>query len=175
MASVATAGQVNCSIAAALGEVGERWSLLIIREALMGSARFDEFHQRIGVARNILNDRLASLVKHGVMTRTRSPDNARIYHYTLTEKGLELLPVLIALMQWGDRWIHSGIGAPIVVIEKKTGKPIHKVQVFGRDGGSLAHGDVEIAAGPGATESMRQRLPRRTSVRPRLKRKIRQT
>jgi DNA-binding HxlR family transcriptional regulator len=78
---------VNCSIAAALGEIGERWSLLILREAVMGSTRFDEFQANLGIARNILTGRLASLVKHGVLTRQVSPENARIHHYRLTQKG----------------------------------------------------------------------------------------
>ncbi len=149
---------VNCSIARALGEVGERWSLIIIREAIMGSTRFDEFHARSGVARNILTSRLASLVKHGVMSRTASPDNARIHHYRLTDKGAELLPVLIALMQWGDRWIHASIGPPIVVVDGKTGHPVQRVQVSARNGKALAQRDITITAGPGATPAMRKRL-----------------
>lgn len=153
-----TPESVNCSIARALGEIGERWSLLIIREALMGSTRFDEFHERLGVARNILNARLATLIGRGVMTRTPAPDNARIFHYRLTAKGLELLPVLAALMHWGDRWIHANIGPPIVLVDRTSGKPIRKVVVAGHDGRSLGRADVEITAGPGATALMRKRL-----------------
>ena len=149
---------VNCSIAGALGEIGERWSLLIIREAMMGSARFDEFHERLGVARNILTDRLATLVRHGVMTRSQAPESARIHFYRLTQKGYELLPVLAALMQWGDTWIHSKIGPPIVLIDRKTGKPIRKIVVSGPNGRPLDHGGIEITAGPGATHVMRKRL-----------------
>lgn len=151
-------GNVKCSIAGALGEVGERWSLLIIREAILGSARFDEFHERLGVARNILTDRLSTLVRLGVMTRTPSPGNARIHNYRLTDKGLELLPVLAALMHWGDRWIHADIGPPIVLIDRKTGKPIREVVVLGQNGKPLASIDVGITAGPGATVKMRKRL-----------------
>jgi DNA-binding HxlR family transcriptional regulator len=149
---------INCSIARALGEVGERWSLLIIREAIMGSTRFDEFHERLGIARNILNERLSTLVSNGVMTRTPSPDNARVHHYKLTSKGLELLPVLAALMHWGDRWIHAGIGPPVVLIDHATRKPIQKVVVLNHSGKPLSHADIEITAGPGATAIMRKRL-----------------
>jgi DNA-binding HxlR family transcriptional regulator len=156
---------VNCSIARALGEVGERWSLLIIREAIMGSTRFDEFHERLGVARNILNDRLSSLLRNGVMTRKPSPDNARIHHYLLTEKGLELLPVLAALMHWGDRWIHADIGPPVVLIDRKTRKPIRKVEIFEQTGRPLKRDDIEITAGPGATAIMRKRLSRALRAR----------
>jgi DNA-binding HxlR family transcriptional regulator len=150
--------KVNCSIARALGEVGERWSMLIIREALMGSIRFDEFHERLGVARNILNSRLSTLVGHGVMTRTPSPDNARIFHYCLTPKGLELLPVLASLMQWGDRWIHNEIGAPIMLVDRKSQMPVRELEVSGQNGKPLRFADIAITAGPGATPAMRKRL-----------------
>lgn len=149
---------INCSIARALGEVGERWSLLIIREAVMGSTRFDQFHERLGIARNILTDRLATLVSHGVLDRTASPANARIHHYTLTRKGHELLPVLAALMHWGDRWIHAEIGAPIVLVNRKTRKPIAQMALRGENGQPLDSSDIDITAGPGATPRMRQRL-----------------
>lgn len=150
--------KVNCSIARALGQVGERWSMLIIREALMGSIRFDEFQERLGVARNILNSRLSTLVGNGVMTRTRSPDNARIFHYRLTPKGLELLPVLASLMQWGDRWIHNEIGAPIVLVDRESQTPVRALEISGQNGKPLRFSDIEIMAGPGATPAMRKRL-----------------
>jgi DNA-binding HxlR family transcriptional regulator len=149
---------IRCSIARALGEVGERWSLLIVREAVMGSTRFDEFHERIGVARNILTNRLAMLVEHGVMMRAQSAENARIHHYTLTPKGEALLPVLVTLMQWGDQWLHTEVGAPIILVDTKSKKPIRKLHVAAHDGRPLACGDVDIAAGPGATAAMRRRL-----------------
>ena len=152
------AEEIRCSIARALGEVGERWSLLIVREALMGSTRFDEFHQRLGVARNILTARLASLVAHGVMTRTPAPENARVHHYRLTDKGREMLPVLAALMHWGDRWLHADIGAPIVLVERRTGKAVRKVVVSSERGQELAATDVDLTPGPGATMAMRRRL-----------------
>jgi DNA-binding HxlR family transcriptional regulator len=148
----------NCSIAAALGEIGERWSLLIIREALMGSARFDEFHENLGVARNILSDRLSTLTRHGVLLKTPSPANARIFHYRLTKKGREILPVLAALMHWGDAWINEGAGAPIVLVDRKTRTPIRKVFLEAEDGSVLEPSDIDILAGPGATDFMRVRL-----------------
>ena len=88
------AESINCSIASSLNQVGEKWSLLIVREAIMGTSRFDEFQQRLGVARNILNDRLSTLIELDVMTRTQSAENARIFNYNLTTKGLDLLSVL---------------------------------------------------------------------------------
>lgn len=149
---------VRCSIAGALSEIGERWSLLIVREALMGATRFDEFHGNLGVARNILNDRLGALVQHGVMTRTVSLENARIHHYLLTEKGLSLWPAIVALMHWGDTWLHASAGPPIVLVDGKTQKPIKIASVIGQDGRHLKAHEISITAGPGATPIMRKRL-----------------
>ena len=155
----------NCSIAGALGEIGERWSLLIIREAMMGSARFEEFHQNLGVARNILSDRLSALVRHGVLLRAPSPGNARIHHYRLTRKGQEILPVLAALMHWGDAWINQGAGAPIVLVDRETREPIRKVLLTAQDGSLLEPADIDVLAGPGATDFMRARLSARAAPR----------
>jgi HxlR-like helix-turn-helix len=112
------------------------------------------------VARNILTSRLAMLVEHGVMLRKQSADNARIHHYTLTPKGEALLPVLVTLMQWGDQWLHAEVGAPIVLVDTKSKKPIRKLNVAAHDGRPLACADVDITAGPGATAIMRRRLRR---------------
>jgi DNA-binding HxlR family transcriptional regulator len=149
---------VRCSIAGALGEIGERWSLLIIREAVMGSSRFDEFHQRTGVARNILNERLQTLVDHGIFVRKVSPGNARIFHYTLTEKGLELWPVLVALMQWGDRWVHGKIGAPIILRHRSTGEQLAPLVLTTQTGKAIDASEIDITPGPGATRRVRERL-----------------
>ncbi len=149
---------VNCSIQRALGEVGERWSLLIIREAVMGSTRFVEFHERIGVARNILTDRLQTLVSNNILERKASPENARLPLYTLTQKGLELWPVLVSIMQWGDRWIHKDIGAPIVLLDRNSGQPLQRVALSSKTGKPIAFSDIKITAGPGATSVMKKRL-----------------
>ncbi len=124
----------------------------------MGSKRFDEFHQNLGVARNILSDRLLSLVEQRVLMRTPSPANARIHYYLLTEKGLDLLPVLAALMHWGDRWINADIGPPILLVERKTRKPIQQVKLSAHNGKRLRQSEIQITAGPGATTIMKKRL-----------------
>ncbi len=149
---------IRCSIAASLELIGERWSLLIIREAVMGSTRFDEFHERIGVARNILASRLVMFVQNGILSRTRSPENARIYRYVLTPKGRDLLPVLAAIMQWGDRWIHAKEGAPIVLTELQSGAKILPLCLETSAGTKVTLDNLTISAGPGATRAMRKRL-----------------
>src|SRR3712207_968822 len=95
----------GCGIAAALEVVGERWSFLILRGAFNGLEHFEEFQSTLGIARNILSNRLVRLVEHGILAREPDPSDRRRVAYKLTEKGVELMPVLIALRQWGERWI----------------------------------------------------------------------
>ena len=104
----------NCTIKGALEIVGEKWSLLVLREAFFGIRRFDDFHRVLGCARNLLSDRLAKLVDHGVLDRVayREPGQRTRHEYHLTEKGRDLLPALVALMQWGDRWTAGPDGPP---------------------------------------------------------------
>jgi DNA-binding HxlR family transcriptional regulator len=149
---------IYCSIARALNEVGEKWSLLIIREAIMGTKRFDEFQQRLGTARNILNDRLTRLVYSEVLSRMQSEGNARIFNYELTAKGRELLSALATLIHWGDRWIHAKIEPPIVLIDKTTKQPIRQMLLTAADGRTLRSENVEVTPGPGASKKIRQRL-----------------
>lgn len=96
--------QMQCSIARALEVVGERWALLIIRNAFHGARRFDDFQADLGIARNVLTDRLNGLVEHGVFERRRYEERPPRYEYRLTEKGRDLLPVILTLVRWGDRW-----------------------------------------------------------------------
>src|SRR6185437_16671788 len=94
----------NCSIARALEVLGDRWTLLVIRDAFLGVHRFDDFQRDLGVARNVLSDRLARLVDEGLLERRRYQERPERFEYRLTEKGLDLFEVLAALMHWGDRW-----------------------------------------------------------------------
>jgi DNA-binding HxlR family transcriptional regulator len=101
-----------CPMAQALERVGEWWSLLILRECFRGTRRFGDFERRLGIAKNVLSSRLKHLVEAGVLERRPSKDDAREIEYRLTESGKDLAPVLIALAQWGDRWIY-GVKAPV--------------------------------------------------------------
>src|SRR3954465_4100901 len=98
----------TCSIAAALETVGERWSFLILRGAFNGLHHFEEFQSTLGIARNILSNRLGRLVESGILEREPDPTDRRRVAYRLTDKGLDLLPVLLSLRQWGERWGSSG-------------------------------------------------------------------
>lgn len=108
---------VDCSVARALDVVGEWWTLLVVRDAFLGARRFEEFRRRSGIARNILAQRLERLVAEGVLERVRYQERPPRHEYRLTEKGRDLFGVLVALRQWGDRWLTSG--EPPLVLEHR--------------------------------------------------------
>ena len=143
--------EMNCSIAKALEEVGEWWSLLIVRECTQGACRFDEFQRELGIARNILTARLQRLTELGILERFPLEDRANTDGYRLTKKGESLYPVLVALMQWGDRWLTCDGKPPTALIEDATGAAIEPVTVRAQGGQPLTFRDVRFARGPGAT------------------------
>ena len=118
---------MNCSIARTLDEVGEWWTLLIVRECTEGSTRFDEFQAELGIARNTLTTRLERLIELGILERFAVEGRANTDGYRLTRKGEDLYPVLVALMQWGDRWLSPASKPPIALVEDNTGRPIEKI------------------------------------------------
>jgi DNA-binding HxlR family transcriptional regulator len=151
-------GDMNCSLARALSQVGERWSLLVVREAIMGTTRFDQFQKRLGIARNILTARLGELVTAGVLKREVSGESARIFDYTLTEKGWDLYGAVAALMHWGDTWLDQGKGAPVTLIDATTKKPLPRVALKRDDGRNVSPRTVLIRAGSGADARTRMRF-----------------
>ncbi|TFW08518.1 transcriptional regulator [Oxalobacteraceae bacterium OM1] len=145
---------MNCSIAKALDQIGEWWSLLIVRECTLGTTRFDQFQERLGIARNILTNRLKRLIDVGILEKVVAEgETERRAGYRLTPKGEDLYPVLVALLQWGDKWATGENGAPIRLVEHRTGKPLPPVGPLSSEGGVLSFRDVRMEAGPGATES----------------------
>jgi DNA-binding HxlR family transcriptional regulator len=115
---------MNCSVARALDEVGEWWSLLIVRECTQGTERFDEFQNQLGIARNILTARLERLTELGILERFPLEDRANTDGYRLTQKGEELYPVLVALMQWGDRWLAPNGKPPTRLVDDASGSSL---------------------------------------------------
>jgi DNA-binding HxlR family transcriptional regulator len=136
----------NCSIARALELVGERWTLLIIRDAFLGVRRFDEFQSSLGVAPNILTDRLNRLVGEGIMERTAYSERPPRFEYRLTDKGRELAVPVLALMQWGDR--HLSEKPPRVARRRRDRSPVRAVLVA-RDDDPVSPAEVEVVPGPG--------------------------
>jgi DNA-binding HxlR family transcriptional regulator len=146
---------MNCSIARSLDQIGEWWTLLIIRECTMGTTRFDDFQRHLGIARNILTNRLNRLTDQGILEKTPIGNSERFFDYRLTRKGEELFPVLIALLQWGDRWSNSKNGAPIKLVDERTRKAVERIHLRSADGRVLGIRDVRLKAGPGATDVTR--------------------
>jgi DNA-binding HxlR family transcriptional regulator len=142
----------NCSIARTLQVVGERWTLLVLREVFTGQRRFEEIQRNLAVATNILSDRLQTLVDEGILERRPLPDRADRSEYRLTEKGLDLNSVLLELMRWGDRWDAPTQGPPVMVEHRDCGHETHAVQTCSHCGGELTARNVRVHDGPGALQ-----------------------
>ena len=142
----------NCTIRGTLEIVGEKWSLLVLREAFFGIRRFDDFHRVLGCARNLLSDRLAKLVDHGVLQRVayQEPGKRSRHEYHLTEKGLDLQPALVALMQWGDRYAASPAGPQALLTHRDCGEPIGLELVCAAGHTVESAREVTPLPGPGA-------------------------
>ncbi|MFI8194550.1 winged helix-turn-helix transcriptional regulator [Streptomyces sp. NPDC085946] len=148
---------VNCSVARALAVVGERWSLLIVREALDGARRFGEFRSRLGIASNLLTSRLNTLVAAGVLQRIpyQDPGDRQRFEYQLTEQGLDLRPTLVALLEWGDKYLADPQGPSVIVRHKSAGEeaceqPVRLVLECAAGHTRLPPEAVHRAPGPGA-------------------------
>lgn len=139
----------NCSIASALAVIGERWTLLVLREVLLGRRHFQEIRRNTGIAPNILSDRLQTLVEHGVVEHTESGE------YRPTVKGRDAAPVLIALMQWGDAHGDHPDGPPRVHVHRTCGHDAHPELHCAHCGERIAGRDLQVRPGPGASEAQR--------------------
>ena len=115
----------ECAIAATLEVVGERWTLLILRDILHGNRRFDQLQESLGLARNVLSNRLGRLADEGIIERRPYQERPERFEYFLTEKGLDLWPVLVAMLGWGDKHVYGENGGPVVMIHKECGGRIN--------------------------------------------------
>jgi DNA-binding HxlR family transcriptional regulator len=138
-------GQV-CSIARTLELVGDRWTLLVIRDVVLGYRRFDQLLTSLGIASNVLTDRLTRLVAEGILERVRYSERPERFEYRLTEKGRELGVPLLALMQWGDRYISD---KPPRIARRQSDRSPITVRLVADDGSAVRAGDVELVPGPG--------------------------
>jgi DNA-binding HxlR family transcriptional regulator len=141
----------NCSVQRTLDLIGEKWTLLLIRDAANGVHRFQDYRRHVGLSEAVLTDRLRTLVGNGIFeTRSyREPGQRARQEYRLSAKGWELLPVLIALMQWGDAHLAGGAG-PWRVLHKECGHPVEAVVRCPHDGALLTEYDTRTEPGPGA-------------------------
>jgi DNA-binding HxlR family transcriptional regulator len=149
-------GKMACPIARSLERVGEWWSILIIRDALHGFTRFDEFQKSLNIAPNMLTRRLSALVDAGLLERRRYSKRPPRYEYILTEKGRDFRPVLIAMTAWGNKYF-APEGASVLLVDNKTRRNADPVLVDRRSGRPLSERDFVFAAGPAASLRTRRR------------------
>jgi len=156
-----------CSVAQALDLVGDWWTLLVIREAFLGVRRFADFRDHLGIARNILADRLRKLVANDILSREPKSADDRGYEYRLTEKGRDLWPVLTALRLWGDKWIYGPGKEPLIVRDRDRGAVVTQLLPADAEGRPLDPRRLVTAAGPGTSPDVAARYRRATSSRSR--------
>lgn len=130
------AAALRCPLPAAVELIGEKWAFLILRGALNGLQHFEQFQAGLGIARNILSNRLAKMVEGGVLERTADPCDRRKVIYSLTPKGEALLPVVLALRQWGEDWGHGR--QELVLADARDGQPVRPIRVLAQDGRELS-------------------------------------
>lgn len=142
---------MNCPVAQTLNLVGEWWSILILRNAFCGMTRFQDFQQHLGIATGTLTTRLQRLTESGIFERVRCQVDGRSYEYKLTEKGMELAPMLLALTEWGEKWAPNPRGRRIRFVERSTGLDIGGVSAISADGKRpLGIAELEVLPGAGA-------------------------
>jgi DNA-binding HxlR family transcriptional regulator len=155
-----------CSLARAVDVWGDSWTLLIVRDALQGLTRFDEFQRSLNVARNTLSDRLSKLVDAGVMTKRFYQDNPPRYEYLLTDKGRDFFPVLASMLAWGDKWLDDGGGAPVTLHHHEPGHRIATEVICTECGEPVVHSDIQFCVGPGYPDDVRPELDMRDRLAP---------
>jgi DNA-binding HxlR family transcriptional regulator len=143
---------MNCSLAQSLEIVGERWSLLIIRDTAFGIRRFDDIQKSLGIARNILTQRLSKLTNEGILVKARG--KAGRMEYQLTDKGWDLQPLLLSLFQWGEKYQPHSKGERMCFVDRTSGNPIQPMAVRSSDGRLLKSADVWAKRGPGLNKEI---------------------
>jgi DNA-binding HxlR family transcriptional regulator len=133
---------LRCGLPLALEVMGERWSFMILRAAFNGVLHFEDFLSVLGIARNILSNRLGKLVENGIMAREPCPADRRKVEYRLTEKGADLLPAMLALRQWGEKYGLRVASNPVLV-DKRDGLPIGRIEIRAHDDRALAWPELQ--------------------------------
>ncbi|ROT98780.1 transcriptional regulator [Marinobacter sp. R17] len=141
--------QQPCSLARTLSVVGDRWTLLILRDCFLGVRRFETFERRLGITRHVLTDRLKKLVEHDVLCKSPYQERPRREEYRLTEKGLDLHTVILTLVNWGDKHMTDERGAPVKHIHKGCGHAMHPQMVCSECGEPITARDIRVEAGDG--------------------------
>lgn len=143
-----------CSIARALAIFGDRWTLMIIRDAFRRVRRFSDFQKSLGITRHRLSDRLNRLVEAEIMMKSLYDEKRERYEYRLTQKGLDLYPVLMTLVQWGDKWACDGDGSPVVFTHRSCGHVTHPRLVCDVCDEDIQARDIIPGVGPGVEKKV---------------------
>ena len=149
----------NCPLARVTEVIGEPWTLMVLREAFLGTRHFNDFERELGIARNVLSVRLKKLVDLDLLERVRSETDRRAVEYRLTDASRDLLPILVGLTQWSGKWLCEGHSATRFV-ERATGREIPRIAVRAVDGRELAARDVTMVPGPDANPELVARFER---------------
>ncbi|MFJ5382643.1 winged helix-turn-helix transcriptional regulator [Cupriavidus sp. CER94] len=147
-----------CPVARSMAVLGERWAILLMREAYYGSARFDDFEKHLGIAPNILSARLKTLVEHGLLEKVPAPGGGARQVYQLTAMGRDFFPVYVSLKAWADRWLADDKGPLTVLEDKRDGREIVAGCLTRPDGSTITVDDLRVRPGPGAGRYLRERF-----------------
>ncbi len=145
-----------CSVARTLSVVGDRWTLLILRDCFLGSRRFDEFQKNIGLSRHRLTDRLNKLVEHELLVKKPYQDNPPRSEYVLTEKGKDIHPILVTLTGWGNKWMSDGDGVPLLYHHKKCEHITQPQLSCNHCGDSIDASNMYVTPGPGILKKLQR-------------------
>ncbi|MCC7272649.1 MAG: helix-turn-helix transcriptional regulator [Alphaproteobacteria bacterium] len=141
-------GNSACTLARALSAVGDRWTLLVLREAFLGVRRYEDFQRQTGAAPKLVSDRLAKLVRHGMLERRRYQERPARDEYRLTDKGRDFYPVMVTLSQWGQRWMGDPERPPVTLVHKGCGRPMAPALVCPECGEAVGPGDSTMRIDP---------------------------
>jgi DNA-binding HxlR family transcriptional regulator len=145
----------GCPIARSLDAIGDWWSMLIIREALIGTNRFGEFQKRLGLAKNILTVRLRALIDQGILNTAPAADGSAYQEYLLTPKGRGVFPILVALRQWSEEFDARPEEIATILVDKEKGRPVRKLELYSQDRQLLGVDDTALKPRPAAKQGKR--------------------
>jgi DNA-binding HxlR family transcriptional regulator len=137
-------GKAQCPIARSMDAIGDSWSMLIIRDAMLGLRRFSEFQKSLGLAKNILTVRLRALVAHGILKTEPASDGSAYQEYVLTPKGRGVFPVMVALRQWSEDFAFAPDELSNIMVDRRNGRRVRKLELRSEDGRLLGDGDIEV-------------------------------
>lgn len=138
----------GCPVARSLEAIGDWWTLLIIREAMLGLCRFGEFQSKLGMAKNILSARLRSMLDHGILAMVPASDGSAYQEYVLTPKGRGLFPILVALRQWSEEFDDTPEQIDTIMVDRAKGRPVKKLELHAEDGRLLSLSDITLKPRP---------------------------